>query len=65
MEKEGKTRIALSCVTLAICVAFLCLGLFGGLGKTSVWIFGGLTLYNAVVIVLMIMHLKKKNNNQQ
>ena len=62
MEKEGKTRIVLSCVTLAICIAFLCLGLFGGLGKTSVWVFGGLSIYNAVVIVLMAMHLKKNKN---
>ena len=62
MEKEVKTRIVLSCVTLAICIAFLCLGLFGGLGKTSVWVFGGLSIYNAVVIVLMAMHLKKNKN---
>ncbi|MBR6280725.1 MAG: hypothetical protein K6F42_01775 [Bacteroidales bacterium] len=58
-QQEFKTRIILSCVSLAICIVFLCLGLAGVIGKTSIWVFGGLIIYNVIVTILLVQYQKK------
>ena len=63
----GKVDIVLSAITLAICIAFLCLSIKKVVvGNASwiggIWIFGILTVFESILVYLMAVRLK---NNKQ
>ena len=59
-----KTDIILSCVSLALCIAFLCFSIKKVVvdnadWKGGIWVFSILTLYLSILIVLGVKYLKK------
>ena len=63
-----KTDMILSCVSLAICIAFLCFSIKKVVVDNAdweggIWTFSILTLFNTILIILGVKYLK--NNGQQ